>query len=100
MFDATCILNSFLPSTQVRFYHGLVPVLVPFHSNRMLVVAVLLAVAVARKEPLVVEGVVAVAVHTVAGQEVVDVALGAVHTLEEENLVEGGAVVAPVPSRQ
>jgi hypothetical protein len=100
MFDATSILNS-LPSRQVRFYHGLFPVLVPFHSNQMLVVAVLLAVAVARKEPPVVEGAVAVVVHTVVGQEVADVVLGAVHKLEEEaNLVEGGAVVAPVPSRQ
>jgi hypothetical protein len=100
MFDATYILSS-LPSTQVRFYHGLVPVLVPFRSNRMLVVEVLLAVVVARKEPPVVEGAVAVAFHTaVVGQEVVDVALGVVHTLEEADLVEGGAVEVPVPSRQ
>jgi dihydroxyacetone kinase DhaKLM complex PTS-EIIA-like component DhaM len=91
---------------QVRFYHDLVLVLVPFHSkqNQMLVAAVLLAAAVAHtaEEAPVVEGAVAVAVHTVVGQEAVDAALGAVHTLEEgANLVEGGAVVvAPVPSRQ
>jgi hypothetical protein len=68
----------------------------------MLVVAVLVA-AVAQKaeEALVVEGAAFGAVHMVVGQEAVDAALGAAHTLEEEaNLVEGGAVVAPVPILQ
>jgi hypothetical protein len=102
MFDATCILNSFA-SRQVRFYHDLV--LVPFHSdhNQMLVAAVLLVAAVAQKaeEALVAEGAAFGAAHMVVGQEAVDAALGAAHTLEEEaNLVEGGAVVAPVPNRQ
>jgi hypothetical protein len=102
MIDATCILNSFA-SRQVRFYHGLV--LVPFHSdhNQMLVAAVLLAAPVAQKaeEVLVVEDAAFEAVHMPVGQGAVDAALGAAHTLEEEaNLVEGGAVVAPVPSHQ
>jgi hypothetical protein len=105
MSDTTCSLNSFA-SRQVRFYHDLA--LVPFHShhNQMQVVAVLLvllAAAVDHKaeEAPVVEGAALGAVRTMVGQEAVDAALGAVRTLEEEaNLVEGGAVVAPVPSRQ
>lgn len=68
----------------------------------MRVAGVLLAAVVQKaEEALVVEGAAFGAVHMVVGQEAVDAALGAAHTLEEEaNLVEGGAVVVPVPSLQ